>query len=212
MKTKRKIKLIGVLPAIIMALSASVVCYAALTAYSHLAEPKVNRFTFYMGESLTVGIEEYLKYDAGGRISQGSDDTKVVSVTNPDTSTADAVIRVLIVPVVYGISDGAVAEAAFDGIGNGPVAGSPEWTVGDLTVYMADDWSLYWFFRDGFFYCSDVIPPGVTTAPLIRGVALADGGGYAGKELTLEIFADGIDAGRMSEWGLALSGGKAVTE
>jgi len=182
----------------IIAFSASIVCYAALFTYAYLAEPKMNRFTFFTLELFDIKIDEELKYD-DGKIKQG-EGAKEVRILNPPTNTNDVVVRALVVPVVYDKATATVAESSFDSINDGPAAAT--WVIGDLTIYMADQWSDHWFFNGGYFYYKKIIKPGGATEPLITGAALSNSGYYDSKELTVEIFAEGIDAENMSEWGL----------
>ena len=181
---------------------AVLICVAAYSLYSYYAKPVENLFTFSRTEILSIKIVEE-NVDSGA-VPWGAD-TKPVAIENVDNSNeygeADAVVRAMLVPVVYD-GEGNVADAE-----SGDIMTPPQgnvWQLGHLTVYMDENWTDNWFFSGGFFYYNRVLAPGEVTPLLIKGATLS-GGDYNVNEFTIEILADGLSVGGAIEyWGIVV--------
>lgn len=197
MKIFTKIGAVAITSIVSLLVIVSIVFAASL--YTYFTSGASNKFTFAFQQVLTISINE------PGVNSQSvpwGTDTKPVSIENENQNGAvDAVARAMIVPVVYN-SDGEVVTANL-----GDVTVSPNgdiWQLGDLTIYMVENWEDYWIFKDGYFYYKEILPPGGQTENLIEGATLS-GGDYDGQTFTIQVLADGLCADDIAEWNMAIT-------
>ena len=207
-KMKKKIFItLGSVPAIyIISLLVVVGFVFAFSLYTYFTPGKDNPFTFAYQQTLSISIEEPNVVD--NQSVPWGNDTKKVSIKNVnENGEVEAVVRAMVVPVVYNEQD-EVVPADLGDIMTAPSGNT--WTLGDLTIYMADNWQENWIFQDGYFYYKQTLYPGTKTEDLIEGATLANSGNYNGQSFTIQVLADGLSVDDMAMWGLEDTSGSVA--
>ena len=138
---KRNSKLFGVLLSLLLV---AALCVGGTLAYLKASDsPVTNTFTL-------ADIHTHIEEGAGG-----NEQSKVVSLTNPSTSTGPVWIRARVL-----VSSGTAAVNF--------VAAAPE-TKAENTIYVVigSDWTKG---TDGYYYYKNLVAVNGTTTPLVNGV------------------------------------------
>lgn len=165
---------------------------------------------YYAARTQTENNE--FKFDPGKvTVEENFNGWEVKEVKLKNTSDKiSGVMRAMLIPRVEN-ADGDYVEASLGEmaapIGNNVV-------MGDFTFVLADDWSTNWFYKDGFYYCRQVIEAGGSTPLLMKKVTLtADTDEMKAKYKDYKIKVD-VAAGILqaeggapeSEWGVTVIG------
>lgn len=195
---KKKVLAIASL-AIVIALSVA----GSTMAYMTSSDSQTNDFS--AGTLQTDIIENGSSTPSTSNVipAHGVEAKKQVMVENvANTSGIDAYIRVALIPswVVGGNTQMGdlrmPATAAAITKGNNIDLGTGDRSV---TLYLHENWSKYWIYKDGYFYYKKVVPSGGQTASdgkdqgLLQRVILGDKDYWS--QFNLEVLSDSVQAG-----------------
>lgn len=137
------------------------------------------------------------------------ENNKIVSVSVPSDSIP-GVVRVFILPMLK-TDSGEFIAGQLGELTDPGAAG--EIVLGEITLHFASDWSDYWFFKDGYFFCKTVVQPGTSVAHLLTGITLTNDTPemrekYQSITVEIEVFAEIIQStsGAPNEWGVTVTG------
>jgi hypothetical protein len=157
-----------------------------------------------------------LTWEENGDSYTAVKEVQILNADKKNENNADAYIRVCLVPRWTGaiisetednendvlvsselnISFDTLLEEA-DGTGFPTKITGTSYIQGDVTFYLAPDWSDGWLYNpaDGFFYCRKKVAPGETTPVLLKSVSVAKetlDKKYQGLKLQIDILSDSI--------------------
>ncbi|MCC8192315.1 MAG: hypothetical protein LIO41_04670 [Ruminococcus sp.] len=182
--------------AICIILSLALASTAVVYAVAKLTKTVSNRFT---SDEITIAVVENgddnsdpeaateLTWEQDSGSYTADKEVQIKNVNEDDVNNADAYIRVALIPsynaavevstlssVDVEVITPSYSLKSFGELTDISISGN-QFTMGDVTFTLADDWDDYWFWNvtDGYFYYKAIVSPGTTTEPLLKSVSIS---------------------------------------
>ncbi len=182
--------------AICVILSLALVSTVVVFAVAKLTKTVSNKFT---SDEITVAVVENgddnsdpetateLTWEQDSGSYTADKEVQIKNVDEDDVNNADAYIRVALIPsynatvevstlssVDVEVITPSYSLKSFGELTDITISGN-QFTMGDVTFTLADNWDDYWIFNDadGYFYYKAILSPGTTTEPLLKSVSIS---------------------------------------